>query len=324
MRNIKAACACLVVSAVLVWTGPVTEGQWKSKTKRINRIVELLEADQPVYYTGSHSGTEGSFEAGKRDGMTTHADYINYDMEHAPLDFPGLAQYMKGIAAAAPSKSGHRVPVVVVLPVQGTDEATVRANSWMFTQALATGVDGILLAHADTPGAVRAFVEASRFPVHKQGLDKGLPEGRRGAHGTPMASAIWGVTPAEYVRKADTWPLNPDGELVLGLKLEDKWAIQNADEILKVPGIAFAEWGPGDNALSHSLHETPGAAQSHPTMRAARTKVFAATKANKVFFLEGFNEKNVASQIKDGIRIGGASREVAEMGRKISKRQLPW
>lgn len=321
MWNVKSACACLVVAAALVWSGPVTEGQ--SKPKHINRIVELLEADQPVYYTGSHSGTEASFEAGKRDGMTTHADYINYDMEHAPLDFPGLAEYMKGIAAAAPSKSGHRVAVVVVLPVQGTDEASVRANSWMFSQALATGVDGILLAHADTPGAVRAFVQACRFPVHKQGLDKGLPEGRRGAHGTPMASKIWGVSPSEYVQRADTWPLNPKGELVLGLKIEDKWAVENVEETMSVPGIAFAEWGPGDNALSHGLQDTPNP-QSHPTMRAARNKVFAAVKANKLFFLEGFNEKNVADQIRDGVRIGGASREVAEMGRKISKRQLPW
>lgn len=162
MRNVKAACTCLVVSAALVWTGSATQGQ--SKTKRINRIVELLEADQPVYYAGSHSGTEGSIESGKRDAMTTHADYINYDMEHAPLDFRGLAEYMKGIKAAAPSRSGHRVPVVVVLPVQGTDEATVRANSWMFTQALATGVDGILLAHATrrAPSAPSSKPVASR------------------------------------------------------------------------------------------------------------------------------------------------------------------
>lgn len=139
-----------------------------------------------------------------------------------------------------------------------------------------------------------------------------------------MASAIWGVTVSEYVKKADTWPLNPEGELVLGLKLEDKYAIQNADEILKVPGIAFVEWGPGDNALSHGLQDVAGAAQNHPTLRAARNKVFAAAKANKVFFLEGFNEKNVADQIRDGVRIGGASPQVAEMGRKISNRQLPW
>ena len=34
------------------------------------------------------------------------------------------------------------------------------------------------------------------------------------------------------------------------MKLEDKYALANAEENLKVPGIAFAEWGPGDMALS--------------------------------------------------------------------------
>ncbi len=322
MRRVNPLLACGVVFLALVVFGPVMNGQ--SKPKRVNRIVELLENDQPAIYVGSHSGTVGTVESGKHDALTTHADYITYDMEHAPMDFRGLAEYMKGTAAAGPTKSGHRMPVVVVLPVQGTDEMSVRANSWMFTQALATGVHGILLAHADTPGAVRAFVEASRFPVHKQGLEKDLPEGRRGAHGTPMASAVWGITPNEYVQKADAWPLNPNGELVLGLKLEDKYAVQNAEEILKVPGIAFAEWGPGDNALSHGLQATPGAAQTHPQMLAARNKVFAATKANKVFFLEGFNAKNYQASYKDGVRLGGASPEVAELLRKFSKRQLPW
>jgi hypothetical protein len=53
------------------------------KAKRINRAVELLSQGQPIYYTGSHSGTEGSFEQGKKDAQT-YADYISYDMEHAP------------------------------------------------------------------------------------------------------------------------------------------------------------------------------------------------------------------------------------------------
>jgi len=56
----------------------------------VNRAIELLEQGQPIYYTGSHSGTEGSFEQGKKDAQT-YADYISYDMEHAPFDVKGLA-----------------------------------------------------------------------------------------------------------------------------------------------------------------------------------------------------------------------------------------
>src|SRR5438067_8410847 len=169
------------------------------KATRINRAVELLSQGQPIYYTGSHSGTEGSFEQGKKDAQT-YADYISYDMEHALYDIKGLAEYMQGLAAGGPTKSGHRMPAVIVnVPVNGTDEATVRANAWMFAQVLATGVHGVLLTHADTPGAVRAFVEAIRLPIHKQGVGEALGEGRRGVHGAPTAAQIWGVSQQEYL-----------------------------------------------------------------------------------------------------------------------------
>src|SRR5258707_424034 len=181
------------------------------KANRINRAIDLLEQGQPIYYTGSHEGTEGSFEQGAKDAQTW-ADYISYDMEHAPFDVKGLAEYMRGLVKGGPTKSGHRTPAVIVnVPVNGTDEATVRANAWMLQQVLATGVHGILLTHADTPGAVRAFIEMSRLPIHKQGVGKGLDEGRRGAHGTPTAAQIWGVSQPEYEDKADAWPLNPNG-----------------------------------------------------------------------------------------------------------------
>src|ERR687885_526716 len=148
------------------------------KPKRINKAIELLEQGQPIYYTGSHEGTAGTFEQGVKDAQTW-ADYISYDMEHAPFDVRGLAEYMKGLAHGGPTKSGHRTPAVIVnVPVNGIDEATVRANAWMFHQVLATGVHGILLCHADTPGAVRAFVEAVPLPNHMQGVGNGIGEGR--------------------------------------------------------------------------------------------------------------------------------------------------
>ena len=309
------ACSCVVL-------GVATTVAQTPKAKRINRAIELLEQGQPIYYTGSHSGMEGSFEQGKKDAQI-YADYISYDMEHAPFDVKGLADYMRGLVAGGPTKSGHRTPAVIVnVPVNGTDEAAVRANAWMFQQVLATGVHGIMLTHADSPGAVRAFVEAVRFPIHKQGVDKGINEGRRGAHGTPTAAQIWGVSNEEYLDKADVWPLNPNGELLLGLKLEDKYALANAEENLKIPGISFAEWGPGDMALSLGIRG-PGA-EKNPQMQAARAKVFAACKANKIFFLNSMNVDNVIDMIKEGVMVGPASQAAAEIGRKYTKRQMPW
>jgi 4-hydroxy-2-oxoheptanedioate aldolase len=298
------------VALVLCTSGLLADGL---KPQRVNRAIELLAQGQPVYYTGSHEGTEGSFEQGMKDAQTW-ADYISYDMEHAPFDVKGLAEYMKGLVKGGPTKSGHRTPPVIVnVPVNGTDEATVRANAWMFQQVLATGVHGILLCHADTPGAVRAFVEAVRFPAYG---------GRRGVHGNPTAARIWGISADEYGEKADAWPLNPNGELMLGLKLEDKYALENAEANAKVPGIAFAEWGPGDMAFSLGVKNGPGPLP--PQMQAARTKVFAATKASKIFFLNSMNADNVVDMIKEGVMIGSANQKAAEIGRQYSKRTMPW
>jgi len=315
----------LVSSIVLLYVVSLTSGSpamQAAKAKRINRAVELLGEGQPIYYTGSHSGTTGNFEQGKLDAQT-YADYISYDMEHAPYDVKGLSEYMQGLAAGGPTKSGHRTPAVIVnVPVNGTDEATVRANAWMFAQVLATGVHGILLCHADTPGAVRAFIEAVRLPIHKQGVGQGVSEGRRGVHGAETAARIWGVSQDEYLNKADAWPLNPDGELLFGLKLEDKYALENAEQNLKIPGIAFAEWGPGDMALSLGVRGPN--AERNPLMQAARARVFAATKANKVFFLNSMNPMNVIDMIKEGVMVGPANQQAAEIGRKFTKRQMPW
>jgi len=315
------------VSSLVLWglvalwiTAPAAQAP---KPKRINKAIELLEQRQPIYYTGSHAGTEGSFEQGVKDAQTW-ADYISYDMEHAPFDVKGLSDYMKGLAKGGPTRSGHRTPAVIVnVPVNGTDEATVRANAWMFHQVLATGVHGVLLCHADDPGAVKAFVEAVRLPNNMQGVGKGINEGRRGVHGADTAAPIWGVSTSDYLSRADVWPLNPDGELLIGLKLEDKYALANADANTRVPGIAFAEWGPGDMALSLGVRNS-GRGPMPDAMKDARARVFAATKANKIFFLNAMNAGDVVDLIKEGVMIGPANQQTAEIGRQYTKRQMPW
>ncbi len=65
---------------------------------RINGAIARLANDQPVFYTGSHTGAELTFEAG-RAMADTWADYINIGMEHGPLDIPGLNRFMQGMAS---------------------------------------------------------------------------------------------------------------------------------------------------------------------------------------------------------------------------------
>src|SRR5437667_1989378 len=137
MKDLKCKLAAGFACLSLLFAGVSLFAQ-TPKPKRINRAIELLEQGQPIYYAGSHSGTAGTFEQGKLDAQT-FADYISYDMEAAPYDIAGLAAYMQGLVAGGPTRTGHRTPAVIVnVAVRGTDEATVRANSWMFEQVLAT------------------------------------------------------------------------------------------------------------------------------------------------------------------------------------------
>ncbi|MCB0086021.1 MAG: hypothetical protein KDE47_34010, partial [Caldilineaceae bacterium] len=214
-------------------------------TARFNRAIELLAQGQPIYYVGGHTGHVLTYEQGLQDAHTW-ADYINVGMEHGALNMAGLDEYMRGLVDGGPTNSGHRMPTVIVeAPVEGTSEEIVRFNAWQFRQILARGVHGILLCQAETPDAVRAFVESCRYPINRIGVGNGLGEGRRGVGSEPTTTAVWGMSRDEYLKKADPWPLNPEGELLLGLKIESAAAIPHIEEILSVPGIGFAEMGPG-------------------------------------------------------------------------------
>jgi 4-hydroxy-2-oxoheptanedioate aldolase len=319
MHNLFKSAWPLFATSALIFGVASLPAQQPAKKKHVNRVIDYWEAGQTVYYTGSHSGTEGTFEQGKQDAQTW-ADYISYDMEHAPFDVKGLQEYMRGLVAGGPTRDGYRTPAVIVnVPVNGLDEASVRANAWMFQQVLATGVHGVLLTHADTPGAVRAFIEACRFPNREQGVGQhGLAEGHRGVHGNPNAAQIWGVSVADYEAKADAWPLNPNGELLLGLKEEDKIALANVEQNVQIPGLAFAEWGPGDMAMSLGVKGV-----NDPKMVAARARVFAAVKANHMYFLNTCDGRNVVDMIEEGVGICAATPEAAEVGRKFQHREIP-
>ena len=294
--------------------------------KRINRVIELLEQGQPIYNAGTH---DLSYENGKAMA-STWADYIGVEMEHGSFDMSALDEFMRGLVDGGPTPSGHRTPpVIMTIPTDGTNEEVVRANAWMIKQALARGIHGILLCHAETSGAVQAFVESCRYPFQIIGVgDDGLGVGRRGGGGQRGAAEIWGVSPADYMKIADPWPLNPDGELFLGLKLENKRALENCEASAAVPGIAFAEWGPGDMGLSFGYadaHDPP-----YPgDMDAARLRVKAACDAAGLAFLCGWNDFTISTEDRvnklmgDGVKIlSGVGEEGAAIGRKITGRTM--
>lgn len=300
---------------------------------RINRAIEALEADRAIYYSGAHSGHLLTHAQGLADAGSW-ADCINVGMEHGAFDMTGLAAYMHGLVEGG-TPSGHRTPAVIVeVPVGGIDAASVRHSAWQMRQILARGVHGLLLCQAEEPEAVRAFVEACRYPHHLAGVDPALPSpearlagsrvpapragclglGQRGRGSENTAAPIWGVSAADYMALADPWPLNPAGELLLGVKIESPEGVANCEAILAVPGLGFAELGPGDLSLSLGHVTMP-----HPytaPMQAARARVFAACRANRLAFLETATPRTIAAAITEGVRIiAGGEAATAAAGR---------
>jgi 4-hydroxy-2-oxoheptanedioate aldolase len=310
--------AVLAASALVIGASARQSGDSAYKPKRINKAIELLEAGQPVYY---FQFPGGGYDEGKELAQTW-ADAIGYNVEQAPFSALQFKAFMQGLIDGGPTKSGHRTPAVIVtLPVGGIDEMTVRANYWMVEQVLAAGAHGVLMVHMREEGAARAFVQAARYPLAPK--TPGIGEGLRGSGGQGLAAQMWGITAAEYLRIADPWPLNPDGELLMGFKPEDQVALEVIDQTMAVPGIGMVEWGPADMMMSFGLIRTPGSSYP-PAVTDARDRILDVARQNNVIFSEvGTNAGNVIERVDDGIMFHFANEEAARIGREHTDRVMP-
>ena len=110
---------------------------------------------------------------------------------------------------------------------------------------------------------------------------------------------------------------------LVGLAEFMRGALENVEDTLKVPGIAFAEWGPGDMGMSFG-HKDQHDPPYSPEMADARARVKAACDANHVAFLNSTNIENITTMIDEGVRVTSGGRDAAEIGRKYTKRTMPW
>lgn len=166
---------------------------------------------------------------------------------------------------------------------------------------LATGIHGFLLCHVENKEAAKEFVEHMRYSFSKS--VQGLEQGKRGHGGQKHSAKVWGLSTTEYLERADVWPINPKGELIFGVKIENIRGLEKTEEILSVPGISFAEWGPGDMGMSlghPENHEPP----YPPEMIAARERVFNACKTHNINFLNAvYNEEEAKKCIDEGVML---------------------
>tara|TARA_B100001123_G_C14555295_1_gene727949 strand:+ start:37 stop:516 length:480 start_codon:yes stop_codon:yes gene_type:complete len=156
-----------------------------------------------------------------------------------------------------------------------------------------------------------------------EGVGYGLERGTRGVGSQPSSAPVWGVDAESYVDKADPWPLNPDGELLLGVKIETVRALTNCEQTLSVPGLGFAEWGPGDLHMSFGIKREAGEPLD-PRLEEARERVKNACKQNGLAFLDGCTPENITDKISEGVRVvAGHRKDTADVGRHHTKRMMP-
>src|SRR5215471_13344216 len=211
---------------------------------RLNGIIRALEQGLHAFTAFTPTDVEGAIAL-----ATAKYDGVVFEMEHNPYDiraFRDCLQYLLNRRLIA--HSGLLAPSVTPMariPPNGGEQA-----QWQAKQVLDLGAYGIIWPHISTVAQAYNAVAACRYPRLK---DKPLyePAGIRG-DGPTQAVRYWGVTQQQYYERADVWPLNPKGEVLVILMMEDTRGIENLPKILKeVPGIGAILIGEGD--LSQEL-----------------------------------------------------------------------
>ena len=138
---------------------------------------------------------------------------------------------------------------------------------------------------------------ACRYPRQKS-ADFYEPKGVRG-DGPHTCSRYWGVSQQEYYARADVWPLNPKGEILVILMIESEEAVANIDDILNVPGVGAVLIGEGD--LSQQLGFPRQ--YEHPVVHDHMLKIVAACKKHDVpVGHPHVTSKNVDGVVAEGYR----------------------
>src|SRR6202011_2947872 len=211
---------------------------------RLNGVIRALEQGKHTFTSFTPADPEAALAY-----ATAKYDGIVFEMEHNPYDIRALRdslQYMLNRRQIA--QSGSLAPSVVPMvriPPNGGEKA-----QWQAKQVLDLGAYGIVWPHISSVEEAYNAVAACRYPRLKT-APLYEPAGIRG-DGPTAAVRYWGLTQQEYYAKADVWPLDPKGEILVMLMIEDTQGIANLSDILqKVPGIGLILIGEGD--LSQEL-----------------------------------------------------------------------
>lgn len=253
-----------------------------------------------------------------------HADFIfngnmegNFDGAYTP--FVEFAKAMAAQEPATKAKRGH--PLFVKTP-EVAPNPTLAAER--IAKQLNTGVMGIVMVDVVSAEEVKQAISAMRFQS----------KGGTRPDAVGDAPAAWGVSEKNYKDKADVWPLNPKGELVLMVIIESEEGLKNIDAIAAVPGIGVLTPGAGTLGGVFTKRDAEGkpimGANGRPqrddvAWEAAIQSVAASCKKYKVPCGYPTAEANMDQRIKDGFSVhiinwGAPGFKTVDLGRKIGGR----
>jgi 4-hydroxy-2-oxoheptanedioate aldolase len=261
-----------VTVAVAVTAAVVAPLAQQPPMKRINRIIEQVELGKPAF-------------------VNTHWDWI--EMEIGTWD---ITELQARLARLKTGKDAPSVTPVVRIPIDGGEPFR-----WIVKQVAGLGVSTIVVPQVDNAEQARKLVAAMRLP---QALGSKYPEpqGERSS-GAPKATAYWGVNGGDYARKADTWPLNPDGEMLAIVMIESKEAVDNVKDIVNVPGLGGIMLGPADLRASYGT-QLPSSGVAAATEAGIQTALKAClAKKKMICAIAGVPPTDRDKRVKEGFNM---------------------
>jgi len=271
----------------------------------LNPVIAKLEAGETVYGLS----TQDLSPAYARQVARAPADFVYVDMEHGAMNFAAMGTFLLAMGdKEMVVKKGNSQPAVALFArfAPGPEE-----SAWVVKQALDLGLYGVLFNSVDTPEQAALAVSMMRYP---QLRDSAYPEpkGTRG-WGPANAAWAWGVSTNEYARRADVWPLNPDGDLLAVMMIESDEALRNIDAIAGTPGVGALFVGAGGD-LSRSLGVLPGS----PELEAAFGQIVGACRRQQVACAISANTgEDVARRVREGWQIIRTTVAAANAGRAL-------
>jgi len=257
---------------------------------RLNGVIAAWEKGRPAYASFAHPERQVAIEF-----STAPYDSVVFEMEHNGWDpnvLQDCLQYLLNRKQILETGSlAPTVTPIVRIPANGGEN-----NQWLAKQALDRAVYGVVWPHVSSVEQAYNAVSACRYPRPKTAAYY-EPVGMRG-DGPHTCSRYWGLSQQDYYRKADVWPLNPQGEILVILMIEDVQAITNLDDMLRnVPGIGCVLIGEGD--LSQELGVPRQ--YEHPIVKDAMANIVSICKKHSVRVGHPHvTTKNVESVLAEG------------------------